>query len=137
MTWVINSAILFYKRMPDSLEVLHIVSLDDQKDFECAVESVREMIHMHKESLCLPRLREIRLEAPFEGDGLAFGVLAVQQEETDVGIRLRKLDISAYPQSWIRGIWNPWEELIVCTWDYNGLWAWGNFPSDAEFLEID
>ena len=92
---------------------------------------------MDKESLCLLRLREIRLEAPFEGDVLAFGVLALQQEATDVGIRLRKLDISAYPQSWIRRIWRPWEELIVCTWDYNGLWAWGNLPSDAEFLEID
>lgn len=45
--------------MPDSLEVLHILSLDDQNDFECTVESVREMIYMHKELLYLPNLREI------------------------------------------------------------------------------
>jgi hypothetical protein len=106
--WLVNALIPVYKRLPDSLEVLHIMVPEDQGEFELVVESVGDIILARKVQSYLSHLREIRLEAPFEGDGSAFGVLAVQHEANNAGIRLRKLDVSThYGQSWIRGIRKP------------------------------
>lgn len=101
---VTNASMPLYKRLPKSLEVLHIKDPDGLDEFELVIEGVRELIRIQQANSCLSHLREIRLEAPFEGDGSAFGVSIVQQEASSAGIRLRKLDISAgFLQSWIRG----------------------------------
>lgn len=100
------------------------------------------MICIHRESFWPPQLREIQFEVPFEGDGSAFGVLAVQQKATDAGIRLRKLDISPiYDKSWIRGItksieeWSA-DELTIKPYYYDGILGWKNLLSNFEFLKL-
>lgn len=108
---VTNASMPLYKRLPKSLEVLHIKDPDRPVEFQLVIEGVRELIRMQQAKSCFSHLREIRLEAPFEGDGSAFGVSIVQQEASGAGIRLRKLDISAgFLQSWIRGGPKPNDE---------------------------
>jgi hypothetical protein len=94
-TWVVNAPIPVYKRLPDSLEVLHIMAPETRVEVELVARSVREIIMVHKRSH-LPHLREIRLEPPSTSkeDASALEIPALQQEANDAGIRLRKVEYS-------------------------------------------
>ncbi|KAJ5355109.1 uncharacterized protein N7496_012321 [Penicillium cataractarum] len=138
-TWVINANIALYKRLPESLQVLHIMIPEGREEFDLLVESVREMIRMRK-LRSAPHLREIRLEAPFEGDGSAFGVLSMQNEASDAGIRLRNLDTSRqYSHSWIRDISKTratkWFDTPHVHMGLDGELTWENRPPYNQAVE--
>lgn len=103
-TWVVNAPIPMYKRLPDSLEVLHIMAPENQGEVELVAQGVRNIIPVPKVRSHLPHLHEIRLEAPSKakGDASALGIPALQQDANYAGIRLRKLECSErYEEAWI------------------------------------
>lgn len=97
---------------------------------------------MRKMRAAPPHLREIRLEAPFEGDGSASGVFSMQHEASDAGIRLRKLNTTRqYSHSWIRDIYKTraakWFDTPHVHIGLDGELKWENRPSYRQVVELD
>ncbi|KAJ5091739.1 hypothetical protein NUU61_006609 [Penicillium alfredii] len=85
-----NAKIPLYRRLPQSLEMLHVMRPGNQDRFRLLMVAIRQIIQHN--SAYFPRLREICLEVPFEGDGTAFDMPSLQQGVEREGVRLRKLD---------------------------------------------
>ncbi|OKP07431.1 hypothetical protein PENSUB_6020 [Penicillium subrubescens] len=47
-TWVVNAPIPVYKRLPDCLEVLHIMAPKEQEEVKLVAQSVRDIIKVRK-----------------------------------------------------------------------------------------
>ncbi|KAJ5875278.1 uncharacterized protein N7473_012625 [Penicillium subrubescens] len=89
-TWVVNAPIPVYKRLPDCLEVLHIMAPKEQEEVKLVAQSVRDII-------------KIRLEAPPPSrDASALDIPTLQQEAKDAGMKLQKVKYTArYHEAWI------------------------------------
>jgi hypothetical protein len=102
-TWVVNAPIPVYKRLPDCLEVLHIMAPKEQEEVKLVAQSVRDIIKVRKVRTYLQHLREIRLKAPppFR-DASALDIPTLQQEVKDAGMKLQKVKYTArYHEAWI------------------------------------
>jgi hypothetical protein len=76
----------------------------------------------------LPTLRELRIEAPIEGDSTVFGLQWLKQEADNAGIQLRIIDsASTFAVSWLRPLVNvPEPQGVAVDWGMNGEFKWGH-----------
>jgi hypothetical protein len=121
-----NLKVPLHARLPRTLELLSITSPQNQTELRNLIPVLCTLLRHRQKHL--PNLRELRIEAPIEGDPTVFGLQWLKQEADNAGIRLGIIDsTSTFAVSWLRPLVNvPEPQGVAVDWGMNGEFKWGH-----------